>query len=519
MLIAQEIETLIRARYPLLYIVTSEEIRVRDLILEIATRRQKKAYEWSYSTGIVPAGTSIQSQKNRNAPTKDPLQALDQVIDQVEPAIYLFKDFHPFLTRSNFAVTRRLKEIALHLKNSYKTIVLVCPVLEIPIELEKEVTVLNFPLPTREELDELLERILVEVRQFKQVTIALEPGGRERLLQAALGLTLGEAENVFAKIIVQDQRLSGEDVGEVFAQKQQIIRKSGLLEYHAAQETFDQVGGVTMLKDWLHKRSVAFTEEARAFGLPAPKGILLLGVQGCGKSLCAKAVSSLWQLPLLRFDMGRMFGSLVGSSEENVRRAIAIAESVAPAILWVDEIDKAFAGSQSSGGTDGGTAARVFGTFLTWLSEKNAPVFVVATANDISQLPPELLRKGRFDEIFFVDLPTAQERTEVLGIHLAKRGRDAGQFELPTLVEASRDFSGAEIEEAIISALYDAFSAREELQTRHVLAALQETVPLARTMDEQINRLRSWADGRARNASVPRLVPGAGAGHLRRMEL
>jgi len=504
MQIAHEIETLIRARYPLLYIVTSEETRVRDLVQEIATRRQKKAYEWSYSTGLTPAGTSIQSQKTRNSPTKDPLLALEQVIDQVEPAIYLFKDFHPFLTRTNYAVIRRLKDIAVLLKNSYKTILLVGPILEIPVELEKEVTVLTFPLPTRDDLSALLDRILAEIRQFKQVEIDLDAVGRERLLQAALGLTLGEAENVFAKIIVQDQRLSAEDVHEVFAQKQQIIRKSGLLEYYAAQETFEQVGGLAMLKEWLQKRSVAFSEDARAFGLPAPKGILLLGVQGCGKSLCAKAVSRLWQLPLLRFDMGRMFGSLVGSSEENARRAIATAESVAPTILWVDEIDKAFAGAQHSGGTDGGTAARVFGTFLTWLSEKSAPVFVVATANDISQLPPELLRKGRFDEIFFVDLPSAEERAAVLRIHLSKRGRNTAGFDLRALVEASSDFSGAELEEAIISALYDAFSAREELATAHVLGALRETVPLARTMDEHIHRLRKWADGRARNASVPR---------------
>jgi SpoVK/Ycf46/Vps4 family AAA+-type ATPase len=220
------------------------------------------------------------------------------------------------------------------------------------------------------------------------------------LLQAALGLTLGEAENVFAKIIVKDERLSGEDVNEVFAEKQQIIRKSGLLEYYTTEDSFSNVGGLAVLERLAGQARGGVHEEARAFGLPAPKGILMLGVQGCGKSLCAKAVSNQWQLPLLRFDMGRMFGSLVGSSEENVRRAIAVAESVAPAILWVDEIDKAFAGSQGSGATDGGTTARVFGTFLTWLSEKTAPVFVVATANDISQLPPELLRKGRLDEIF-----------------------------------------------------------------------------------------------------------------------
>src|SRR5262245_9336097 len=432
-----EIETLIRARYPILYVISSEEMRVQHLVVEIAKKRQKKVFEWSYSTGIVPAGTSIQSQKHRNAATKDPLVALDQVIDQVEPAIFIFKDFHPFLTKNNFAITRKLKEIALHLKSSYKTILLVSPVLEVPTELEKEVTVLNFPLPARDDLAALLDKIIDEVRQFKQVKIELDDVGRERLLQAALGLTLGEAENVFAKLIVKDERLSGDDVAEVFAQKQQIIRKSGLLEYYTTEETFSHVGGLSMLKDWLNKRAVAFTHEARDFGLPAPKGILLLGVQGCGKSLCAKAVSSLWQLPLLRFDMGRMFGSLVGSSEENARRAISIAESVAPAILWVDEIDKAFAGAQHSGGTDGGTAARVFGTFLTWLSEKSAPVFVVATANDISQLPPELLRKGRFDEIFFVDLPSAEERAAVLRIHLGKRGRDTAAFDVQALVEAS----------------------------------------------------------------------------------
>jgi hypothetical protein len=497
-----EIETLIRARYPILYVISNEELRAQNTILEIAKKRQKKAFEWSYSTGIVPAGASIQSHRNRNAATKDPLAALDQVIEQIEPAIFIFKDFHPFLTRNNFAVVRRLKEIALHLKNSFKTIVLISPVMEIPAELDKEVTVLNYPLPTREDLSELLDKIIEDVRQFKQVKIELDEAGRDRLLQAALGLTLGEAENVFAKIIVKDERLSGGDVNEVFAEKQQIIRKSGLLEYCSTGESFAHIGGLAVLKDWLNKRAAAFTQEARAFGVPPPKGILMLGVQGCGKSLCAKAVSNQWQLPLLRFDMGRMFGSLVGSSEENVRRAIAVAESVAPAILWVDEIDKAFAGSQGSGASDGGTTARVFGTFLTWLSEKTAPVFVVATANDISQLPPELLRKGRLDEIFFVDLPSQPERAEIFGIHIARRRRPAEQFDLAALAEASRDFSGAEIEEAINSALYDAFYEHGDISTESVLATLAQTVPLAKTMDEQINRLRAWAEGRARNASV-----------------
>jgi hypothetical protein len=500
---AEEIEILIRARYPILYLVSTEELRVQQMLTEIAYKRQKKVYEWSCNTGLIPGGASIQSQKTKNLGTRDPLTALDQVIEQVEPALFVFKDFHPFLARNHYAVIRKLKEIALQLKNSYKTIILIAPVLEIPSELEKEVTVVTVPLPDRDELAGLLDRIIAEIKTFKRIKLDLDPTGRERLLQAALGLTLGEAENVFAKIIVKQERLTGADLGEVFTEKQQIIRKNGLLEYYSTDENLSQVGGLSLLKDWLRKRSAAFTQAARDFGLPAPKGILLLGVQGCGKSLCAKAVSSHWQLPLLRFDMGRMFGSLVGSSEENVRRAIAVAESVAPAILWVDEIDKAFAGTQGSGITDGGTTARVLGTFITWLSEKTLPVFVVATANDISHLPPELLRKGRFDDIFFVDLPKPSEREEIFRIHLSRRGRDPEHFDLAALNAASDEFSGAEIEAAIISGLFDAFSSQTELSTEFILDALRQTVPLAKTMDEQIQRLRHWARGRARFASDP----------------
>ena len=266
-----EIETLIRARYPILYIITTEEMRVQNLVVDIAGKRQKKVFEWTYSNGLMPAGASIQSHKQRNGATRDPLAALDQVIEQVEPAIFLFKDFHPFLTKNNFAVIRKLKDIALHLKNSFKTIVLVSPVMEIPAELDKELTVLNFPQPAKEDLAGLLDKIIADVRELNKVQIEMDDAGRDRLLQAAMGLTLSEAENVFAKIIVKEQRLSADHVQEVFAEKQQIIRKSGLLEYYAANEDFTSVGGVSVLKDWLNKRAVAFTAEAHAFGLPAPK--------------------------------------------------------------------------------------------------------------------------------------------------------------------------------------------------------------------------------------------------------
>ncbi len=496
------IETLVRARYPILYVVSPEEARVHELLEGIAERRQKSLFEWSCTGGLTASGASIQLQRNRNSPTRDPLAALDQVIEQVEPAIFVFKDLHPFLTRNNHAVVRKLKEIALHLKNSFKTIVIVSPVLEVPVELEKEVTVLSLPLPRREELSCLLERITEEIRRFRQVKIELSAEDQERIIQAALGLTLGEAENAFARVLVRHERLTAAEIPEILEEKRQIVRKNGLLEYCDVQETFENVAGLDYLKDWLNKRTLAFSEEARRFGLTAPRGVLLVGVQGCGKSLCAKAVATHWQAPLLRFDVGKMFGSYVGSSEENIRRAIHVAESVAPAVLWVDEIDKAFAGaSHGSSAGDGGTSARVLGTFLTWLSEKTAPVFVVATANEIANLPPELLRKGRLDEIFFVDLPTSGEREEAFAIHLRRRGRNPESFDLERLAEGSEGFSGAEIEEAVNSALHDAFYEGSELQSEHVLAAVEQSVPLSKTMSEELMRLRQWAGGRARPAS------------------
>ncbi len=499
--VADRLELLVRARYPIVWLVSAEEGRVREIAAEVARRRSKKLWEWSVTTGLSPAGTILQSQKGRSAATRDPLAALDEIVQQVEPAIFLLLDFHPYLARGNYAIIRRLREIAVHLKNGPKTVLIAGPILDVPPELEKEVTVLDVPLPGMDDLGALLDRIVDEVNESRKIAVDLPPEAREQVLKAALGLTLTEAENVFAKVLVREGRLDARCVPHVFAEKRQIVRKSGLLEYCDGAEEVGSVGGLERLKDWLRKRKSALSEKARAFGLPAPKGLLLLGVQGCGKSLCAKAVASLWELPLLRLDVGRLFGSLMGSSEENMRRAIGVAESVAPAILWVDEIDKALAGAAGAGTADGGTTARVFATLLTWLSEKTAPVFVIATANDISSLPPELLRKGRFDEIFFVDLPEPEERREIFRIHLLRRKRDPGRFDLAALADASGEFSGAEIEQAIVSGLFDAFSADRDLTTEDVVRALRETVPLSRTMEERLTKLRAWADGRARHAS------------------
>jgi AAA+ superfamily predicted ATPase len=497
------LELLIRARYPIVYVLTWEEGRVERHLLDIANRRSKQLYCWSVTTGLCRAGSAQTAGRPRGI--SDPVEALDTVIEHKEAAIYLFKDFHPFTkdSPSNIAVIRKLREVAQALSNSYKTLVVTSPVMDCATELQKDITVLDYPLPGIKELHALYARICQDVSASGKVTLCQDPKDLENLLRAALGLTLQEAENVFAKTIVAEGRLSGESVSAIFSEKRQIIRKSGLLEYYDSRANVSDIGGLDNLKDWLKKRSLAFSEGARRFGLPAPKGVLLIGVQGCGKSLSAKAVSRLWNMPLLRFDMGRMFSSLVGSSEENIRRAIAVAESIAPVVLWADEIDKAFSGSQGSAMTDGGTTARVMSTFLTWLSEKQKAVFVMATANDISQLPPELLRKGRLDEIFFVDLPNFQERKQIFHIHIAKRGRDPSKFDLDRLAEVSEGFSGAEIEEAVISALYDVFYLDKELETPDMLKSIGETVPLSKTMSEKISAVRAWADGRARLASRP----------------
>jgi AAA+ superfamily predicted ATPase len=498
-----ELDVLVRARYPIIYVVTWEEERVEQHLARIAVARDKKLYVWTCTDGIVRSGSQPPLIKSASNNTADPLTALDTVLAHVEPAIYLFKDFHPFTedNRANLAVVRRLRDVAFQLRGTYKTIVICAPMMRVAPELRKDVTVVDFKPPDVADLNRLLDRIIEDVKDKPQVRINLDAPGREKLIHAARGLTLKEAENVFAKTIVLHGKIDASDVSIVFSEKQQIIKKSGLLEYVSTGEDLASVGGLENLKHWLIKRNAAFTDKAADFGLPAPKGVLLLGVQGCGKSLCAKAVAGLWKLPLLRFDVGRMFGSLVGSSEENMRQAIQTAESVAPAILWVDEIDKAFGGSVGGAASDGGTSSRVFGTFLTWLGDKTSPVFVIATANNISHLPPELLRKGRLDEIFFVDLPAETERAEIFRIQLEKKGRVPDGFDLSALARRCEGFSGAEIEQAVVAGLFDAFDQGVELNTAILLGSLAETVPLSKPMSEELGRLRSWSHARTRPAS------------------
>jgi SpoVK/Ycf46/Vps4 family AAA+-type ATPase len=491
-----DLDTLIRARYPLIYLVSWEEQRLETILEGLAQTHGKSLYTWSIIKGLRKVSGPRAPQLED---TREPVQALTTIEKLNDPSLVVLKDFHPYLNDPN--VVRGLRELAHHLKTTYTTVIILSPTLNMPVELEKELTVLDVPLPTSRDLWNLLRDIAQVVKQSQRATVSLNREQAEQLVKAARGLTLSEAENAFAKAVAEDQRLDGSDVSRILEEKRQVVRKGGLLEYYSVEQTLQDVGGLDLLKAWLNKRSGAFSEAARNFGLPEPKGLLLLGVQGCGKSLMAKAVSSQWRLPLLRLDMGRIFSGLVGSSEENLRRAIKLAEGVAPVVLWVDEVEKGLAGAGASGANDSGVTARVFGTFLTWLQEKTAPVFVVATANRIDGLPPELLRKGRFDEIFFVDLPGVKERQEIFKIHLKRRGRDPAELDVEELARLADSFSGAEIEQAIVEGMYHAFSEGTALQQAHLTRAIHESFPLAMTMQEEIARLRQWARNRTRPAS------------------
>jgi SpoVK/Ycf46/Vps4 family AAA+-type ATPase len=490
----EEINVLIQAQYPLIYLQTPEEERAEKAVALIAQAKtnQRRVFVWTVTHGIVEYGQSRQITQHN---TVSPEAAIQWVIQQKEAGIYIFKDLHPFIDSP--ATTRWLRDAIASFKGTQKTIVLMSPVQQVPIELEKEVVVLDFPLPDLSELNQVLSQQLEQSKARRATTET-----REKLLKAALGLTHDEAEKVYRKAQVKAGRLTEGEVDIVLSEKKQLIRRNGILEYIEEDETIDAVGGLEELKRWLKQRSNAFTERAREYGLPQPKGMLILGVPGCGKSLIAKTTSRLWGLPLLRLDMGRVYdGSMVGRSEANLRNALKTAESISPTILFIDELDKSFAGTSGSSDSDGGTSSRIFGSFLTWMQEKTSPVFVMATANRVERLPGEFLRKGRFDEIFFVDLPNAEERQQIFSIHLSKRRRDITRFDLEQLAKISDGFSGAEIEQAIIAAMYEAFAQDREFTQLDIIAAIKSTLPLSRTMTEQVTALRDWARQRARPAA------------------
>lgn len=512
-----ELHYLIRAQYNLVYVVSAEEERVerwvRDLaVLDSQTLRERwdvgqwqprQFIKWSCSQGFKCDTADVPGD------IRDPIRALDWVSNNLtRDGVVVLRDFHPFF--NDPMVARRVRDLQYKNPESQakRTVIFLSSIVKIPIEMEKDVIVVDFDLPDRPIMEDIVREMAfngAKSQRFgKNFAKVLEsPDLQREVAEAALGLTEAEARQVFAKTSVRDK---GFNLKTILAEKKHIIRKSGILEFYETTLGMESVGGLMHLKEWLNKRRHAFTPAAQEFGLPAPKGILLLGVPGCGKSLAAKAISQAWQMPLLRLDVGKVFGSLVGSSEENMRRAIKTAEAVAPAILWLDELEKGFSGTKSSGQSDGGTTARVFATFLTWLQEKTSPVFVIATANDVSMLPPELLRKGRFDEIFFVDLPNRGEREEILAIQLKKRHRDPTVFDMKRLVDSTSGYSGSELEESVVGALYDTFDdghGSTDIDTNALVGAIKEVIPLSQTMRERLAEMREWSKSRARRASPP----------------
>jgi len=488
----RQIEILIRSSYPIIYVTTYEERRALATLRRVSEIVQMSLQTWTVSEGLVNDQGKVQA--------ADAYRVLDMIMAHHDPSIFVLQDYHYYMNEP--AVVRKLRDVVMAFRRTRRTLIILSPVFTLPVELEKDITLVDYELPSPEELMIVLERMIKQA-QDQQCVVTLDSDGRDQLVKAMQGLTESQAENVLARCLVTDRTLDLEDLSTILREKEQIIRKSGILEFYSSPEDFQGIGGLNVLKDWFNRRKEAFTERARQFGLPAPKGILLLGVPGCGKSLCAKALAAEWDKPLLRFDVGRIFGGLVGQSEQNMRMAIKVAESVAPAILWIDEIEKGFSGMQGRG-DGGGVVSRVFGTLITWMQEKTAPVFIIATANDISQLPPELMRKGRFDELFFVDLPFVDEREEIFRIHIKKCNRNSDDFALKELAQTADDFSGAEIEQVVISALYDAFSNGTELTSELLLKSIRESTPLSKTMEEQIDALRNWAETRCRCASGDR---------------
>ncbi len=486
----EEFELLTRACYPLLYIATAEEERLEASIINCAKRLGNRTiYIWDFVDGYQD------NPNNQGIGKRNPLQALE-FIEKLPPqlgGIFILRDFQRFL--EDISISRKLRNLARLLKAQPKNIVLISPQIMIPADLAEVLTVVDFPLPLSSEIKKEIEQLLLAIGQ------TLDDRLLDELVRSAQGLSLERIRRVLTRCIATQGRLEAEDVELILEEKRQSIRQTQILDFYPATEQISDIGGLDNLKDWLLRRGAAFTEKARTYGLPNPRGLLLVGVQGTGKSLTAKAIAHHWHLPLLRLDVGRLFSSLVGESESRARQMISLAEALAPCILWIDEIDKAFAGAEGRG--DSGTTSRVFGTFINWLAEKKSPVFVVATANNVQSLPAEMLRKGRFDEIFFVGLPNGIEREAIFNVHLSRlRPHSLRDYDLKRLAYETPDFSGAEIEQILIEAMHIAFSQNREFTTDDILEAASQMVPLARTAQEQIEFLQHWAaSGKARLAS------------------
>jgi ATP-dependent 26S proteasome regulatory subunit len=485
-----ELSLFLKARYPIIYVNTIEEDRIEYIIRKnIKTNLNRSIYSWDFVDGYT------NNPNNQGFAKRNPLQALELVerLNDETPAVFLLKDFNRFLT--DLSISRKLRNISKILKLQPKTLIIIGSDLSIPKELQDLITVLEFQLPLEDEISQELNRLVTSLK------IQIDPQLFENLTRACQGLSLERIRRVLSKIIATYKTIDNNSISVLLSEKKQIISQTEILEYTSVNEKITNLGGLDNLKDWLKKRKTAFSIQASNYGLPTPRGLLLIGIQGTGKSLTAKAIANEWQLPLLKLDVGKLFGGIVGESESRLRQMINVAETISPCILWIDEIDKAFSNTESK--ADSGTSNRVLATFISWLSEKTKPVFVISTANNIDLLPLEIIRKGRFDEIFFLDLPQKEEREEIFKIHLKEfRPNSWKSFNYSKLAQLSESFSGAEIRQSIIEGMYHAFYEKREFTTDDICLALNELIPLADLESNQMLKLQNWASsGRIRLAS------------------
>lgn len=488
-----DITALLRSRHTLLWVVTREEHRVENAIVEAAASVKYETRLWDCATGLSkPDGERVD-------PNPDPQGVIQRIRDDKSRTVYVLRDWHKWLTDP--FVLRGTRSLARSLERAQCTIVVLTPVSDVPVELSGHATVIDYPIPERSEIAKILDDINAKLPE------PLTNGERDAAIDAAIGLTAQEAGNCYAKSAVLLKRI---DARTVASEKKQVIAREKVLTWHDPDPRgLDGVGGLDLLKAWLTQRKLAFSAKAREYGLSAPKGVLICGIPGTGKSLTAKCIASAWGMPLLRLDMGALQSKWVGESQANIRKALQVAETVSPCILWLDEIEKALAGA-TQGAADGGVSADALGAVLSWMQERTGSVFVVATANDVSSLPPELLRKGRFDEVWWVDLPTSEERSQILRATLAQHGRS---LDVEPAIGATSGFTGAELAAIVPDALFAAFADGErQVTTQDLLFAASNVVPLAKTAAEKISRLREWAKGRARPASRPEVDATVGEG-------
>jgi SpoVK/Ycf46/Vps4 family AAA+-type ATPase len=490
---AEAIEGFIKAGYPLLYLISWEEERIESRLKLIGEKLQGDSLNfctWSCTEGMRNGADKVLG-------TQEIIPALDKVIDNKESGFYIFKDLHFFLDDPK--LIRKLKDVSQRLRKSTKTLFILSPSLILPNELEREVTVVDVGLPDEDEARAVLDSVISSSSDKIQdyATLAL----KEKAARALLGLGAAEMELALRRALIGRENIDeSELLDALLEEKAHLIRKSGTLEFVRIRVGLDSIGGLENLKEWLQTRALAFSPKAKEFGLDVPKGVLIMGISGCGKSLCAKAVATAWGLPLLRLELNQVYGGTFGSPEEVFRSTIKTVEAAAPCVLWIDEIEAGI--TRAGEKTSDSPASRIFGYFLTWMQEKQYPVFVAATANQIDLLPPEILRKGRFDEIFFVSLPSQKDRKEIFRIHLRDREKDPDSFDLDSLAKNTEGLSGAEIEQAVVSALFESFSKRKDLDNKELIIAASSIVPLSTTMREDISKLERWAANRATKAST-----------------